>query len=62
MLVIDNGYTARGEAVIRYKPCKRFSNPEEPICTLLGLLSDASLFVSGEVICVDGGFHIYSGV
>jgi len=36
--------------------------PEELTGTLLWLLSDASRFVSGEVICVDGGFHIFSGV
>ena len=41
---------------------KRFGNPEELVGTLIWLLSDASLFVSGEVICVDGGFHIFSGV
>jgi NAD(P)-dependent dehydrogenase (short-subunit alcohol dehydrogenase family) len=62
LLVAEDGYTARGEAVIRNTPYKRFGNPEELIGTLLWLLSDASLFVSGEVICVDGGFHIYSGV
>lgn len=62
LLVTDNGYTPRGEAVIRNTPYKRFGKPEELIGTLLWLLSDASAFVSGEVICVDGGFHIFSGV
>jgi NAD(P)-dependent dehydrogenase (short-subunit alcohol dehydrogenase family) len=58
----DGGYTARGEAVIRNTPYKRFGEPEELVGTLLWLLSDASRFVTGEVICVDGGFHVFSGV
>jgi len=64
LLVKENneGYTPRGEAVIRSTPFKRFGSPEELIGTLIWLLSDASRFVSGEVICVDGGFHIFSGV
>ncbi len=58
----DGSYTARGEAVIRNTPFKRFGNPDELTGALIWLLSDASSFVSGEVICVDGGFHIFSGV
>ncbi|MBV9961379.1 MAG: SDR family oxidoreductase [Parafilimonas sp.] len=58
----DGTYTERGEAVIRNTPFKRFGNPEELSGTLIWLLSDASKFVTGEVICVDGGFHIFSGV
>lgn len=62
LLVEKDGYTNRGEAVIRNTPFKRFGNADELIGTLIWLLSDASVFVSGEVICVDGGFHIFSGV
>lgn len=58
----DGSYTARGEAVIRNTPFSRFGAPEELNGALVWLLSDASSFVSGEVICIDGGFHIYSGV
>lgn len=58
----DGGFTARGEAVIRNTPFKRFGNPDELVGAIIWLLSDASSFVSGEVICVDGGFHIFSGV
>jgi NAD(P)-dependent dehydrogenase (short-subunit alcohol dehydrogenase family) len=58
----DGSYTARGESVIRNTPYKRFGQPAELTGTLIWLLSDASGFVSGEVICVDGGFHIFSGV
>ena len=58
----DGSFTSRGEAVIRNTPFKRFGEPEELIGALVWLLSDASAFVSGEVICVDGGFHVFSGV
>lgn len=58
----DGSFTSRGEAVIRNTPFKRFGEPEELIGALVWLLSDASAFVSGEVICIDGGFHIFSGV
>ena len=58
----DGSFTSRGEAVIRNTPFKRFGEPEELMGALIWLLSDASAFVSGEVICVDGGFHIFSGV
>ncbi|MEO6915342.1 MAG: SDR family oxidoreductase, partial [Chitinophagaceae bacterium] len=36
--------------------------PEELNGTLIWLLSDASKFVTGEVISVDGGFQAFSGV
>lgn len=58
----DGSFTPRGEAVIKNTPFKRFGHPEELIGVLIWLLSDASTFVSGEVICVDGGFHVFSGV
>ncbi len=58
----DGSYTERGEAVIKNTPFKRFGKPEELCGALIWLLSDASKFVTGEVICVDGGFHINSGV
>ena len=58
----DGTYTERGGNVIRNTPYKRFGKPEELCGGLIWLLSDASKFVSGEVICIDGGFHINSGV
>ncbi len=58
----DGSFTERGEKVIRNTPFKRFGQPDELIGVLVWLLSDASSFVSGEVICVDGGFHVFSGV
>lgn len=62
LLTTADGYTPRGEAVIRNTPYKRFGQPEELNGVLIWLLSGASKFVSGEVICVDGGFHVFSGV
>jgi len=56
------GYTERGESVIRQTPFKRFGNPEELKGALVWLLSDASQFVTGAMICVDGGFSIFGGV
>lgn len=58
----DGGYTERGEMVIRQTPFKRFGNPDELKGTLVWLLSDASKFVTGAMICVDGGFSIFGGV
>ncbi|MBS1520671.1 MAG: SDR family oxidoreductase [Bacteroidetes bacterium] len=58
----EGGYTQRGEAVIRNTPFKRFGHPDELIGALVWLLSDASAFVTGAMICVDGGFSIFSGV
>ena len=58
----DGSHTTRGEAVIRSTPYKRFGEPNELTGTLIWLLSGASRFVSGEVVCVDGGFNVFSGV
>ncbi|WP_443946937.1 SDR family oxidoreductase [Pedobacter sp. AW1-32] len=58
----DGTLTARGEAIISKTPYKRFGNPDELIGALVYLLSDASQFVNGENITVDGGFCAFSGV
>jgi NAD(P)-dependent dehydrogenase (short-subunit alcohol dehydrogenase family) len=58
----DGSFTTRGEAVLKNTPFKRFGNPDELVGALIWLLSDASVFVTGEVICVDGGFNVFSGV
>ncbi|WP_295116647.1 SDR family oxidoreductase [uncultured Chitinophaga sp.] len=58
----DGTYTERGGKVINNTPAGRFGNPDELIGALVWLLSDASVFVNGQVINVDGGFSIYSGV
>lgn len=58
----DGSYTDRGNAIIRNTPYKRFGQPDELIGALVWLLSDASKFVTGMDIGVDGGFTIFSGV
>lgn len=58
----EGGFTDRGELVIRQTPFKRFGHPDELKGALVWLLSDASKFVTGAMINVDGGFSIFGGV
>jgi NAD(P)-dependent dehydrogenase (short-subunit alcohol dehydrogenase family) len=58
----DGGYTERGQLVIRQTPFKRFGHPDELKGALVWLLSDASQFVTGSMISVDGGFSVFGGV
>ena len=58
----DGSYTARGNSVIAQTPFNRFGNPDELAGALVWLLSDASKFVTGTTITVDGGFNAFSGV
>jgi len=64
-LLIDEAtgdLTARGQQIIDHTPMGRFGDPEDLIGTLLWLVSDASRFVTGIVVPVDGGFSAFSGV
>jgi len=54
--------TARGRTILDHTPMGRFGSPEDLIGTMLWLLSDASRFVTGIVVPVDGGFSAFSGV
>lgn len=58
----DGTYTARGQAAINQTPFGRFGKPEELIGTLIWLCSDASAFVTGVNVPVDGGFNVFGGV
>lgn len=58
----DDTLTARGQQIIDHTPMDRFGNPDDLSGTLLWLASDASRFVTGIVVPVDGGFSAYSGV
>jgi len=58
----DGSYTERGKLVIQQTPFKRFGHPDELKRALVWLLSDVSQFVTGSMICVDGGFSIFGGV
>lgn len=54
--------TARGKTIVSHTPMGRFGTPEDLFGTLLWLISDASKFVTGVVVPVDGGFSAFSGV
>jgi len=58
----DGSYTQRGNLVVQNTPFKRFGKPEELVGALIYLLSDASKFVTGMQLGVDGGFTVFSGV
>lgn len=58
----DDSLTARGQQIIDHTPMGRFGKPDDLSGTLLWLCSDASRFVTGIVVPVDGGFSAYSGV
>jgi len=54
--------TPRGRAIIAHTPMARFGEPRDLIGAALWLMSDASEFVTGIVVPIDGGFSAYSGV
>lgn len=54
--------TPRGRTIIDHTPMARFGDPLDLLGTVLWLLSDASSFVTGIVVPVDGGFSAFSGV
>jgi NAD(P)-dependent dehydrogenase (short-subunit alcohol dehydrogenase family) len=53
-------YTPRAQKVIAATPMERYGKPEELLGTAIWLFSDASSFVTGTVIPVDGGFSSYA--
>jgi len=52
--------SARAQKVIAHTPLGRYGVPEDLLGTLVWLLSDASKFVTGIIVPVDGGFSAYS--
>ena len=64
LLVNDDGsFTERAEKILAHTPLRRFGVPEDLLGTLLWLVDgNASGFVNGTVIPIDGGFAAYSGV
>ncbi|NMB46108.1 MAG: SDR family oxidoreductase, partial [Firmicutes bacterium] len=54
--------TERGRQIIGHTPMGRYGDPSDLIGTLLWLISDASSFVNGVVVPVDGAFSAFSGV
>lgn len=59
----DGSYTERSQKILQGTPMDRFGESQELIGTLLYLVShEASGFVNGVVIPVDGAFSAYAGV
>jgi NAD(P)-dependent dehydrogenase (short-subunit alcohol dehydrogenase family) len=54
--------TARGSSIIQTTPMGRFGDPDDLVGPLVWLCSDASRFVTGIVVPVDGGFSAFSGI
>jgi NAD(P)-dependent dehydrogenase (short-subunit alcohol dehydrogenase family) len=58
----DGSLTERGKLIIQKTPFGRFGNADELHGAIHYLLAEASKFVTGTVLPVDGGFGIFSGV
>lgn len=58
----DGTLTDRGQQIIDHTPMERFGNPEDLTGTVVWLASNASRFVTGVVVPVDGGYAAFGGV
>jgi len=58
----DGSLSERGRAVVSRTPMGRLGSPEDLVGTVLWLASDASAFVTGTVVTVDGGFLAAAGI
>ena len=54
--------TPRGATIIAHTPMRRFGDASDLLGAVRWLLSDASTFVTGVVVPVDGGFSAFGGV
>lgn len=62
-LLLENGeFTTRARTILDHTPLGRFGQPEDLAGAAVFLAGDASAFVTGSVLAVDGGFTAYSGV
>lgn len=63
LLTNQNGsLTERGSLIITHTPMGRFGEPDELFGAVQWLSSEASKFVTGTIIEIDGGFSAFSGV
>lgn len=60
MLNPDGSYSERAKTVLAHTPFRRFGKSEELLGAIHYLASDASSFVNGTILVVDGGFNSYS--
>jgi NAD(P)-dependent dehydrogenase (short-subunit alcohol dehydrogenase family) len=58
----DGSLNERGRTVVARTPMGRLGSPEDLVGTVLWLASDASAFVTGTVVAVDGGFSAAAGI
>ena len=58
----DGSFTPRGHTIISNTPMSRFGDIDELNGAVQFLSSDASKFVTGTILPVDGGFSAFSGV
>ena len=58
----DVSLTKRGNQIVSHTPMNRFGKPEELQGVANWLAGDASTFVTGIVVPVDGGFSAFNGV
>ncbi len=52
--------TARAKAVMSHTPMARYGEPEELVGAVIWLTTDASSFVTGVLLPIDGGFSAYT--
>ncbi len=62
LLGADGTPTPRGQSILAHTPMGRFGEPDDLVGTALWLASDASRFVTGVVVPVDGGYAAFGGV
>jgi len=58
----EGNLTPRGNTIIAHTPMGKFGDPEDLIGVCIWLASDASRFVTGIIVPIDGGFSAFSGV
>lgn len=58
----EGNLTPRGKTIIAHTPMDKFGDPEDLIGVCIWLASDASKFVTGIIVPIDGGFSAFSGV
>jgi len=56
----DGSYTDRSKTILAHTPYGRFGEADELLGSLHYLISDASKFVSGTILVIDGGFDAFS--
>lgn len=56
----DGSYTDRSKTILAHTPFGRFGDADELLGSVHYLISDASKFVTGTMLVIDGGFDAFS--